>query len=308
MFLAGGTDVVQLLKCGIAAPKQIVDISHLPGLNEIKTLSEGRIHIGALARLADVAQNPIICSTWPLISQALLMSAAPQVRNVATVGGNLLQRTRCAYFRDVSMPCNKRALGTGCPAINGEHRNHALFGTSDFCIASHPSDLSVVLTALDATVHVRGLTGNRQIPISELYFLPGNRPDREIALSPGELITAVEIPLSAPRAALRGCYLKVRDRMSFEFAVVSLACVLEFEEGSAIRTAQLAAGGVGTKPWRLSGVETLLKGERTEVAGFKKAAEAAIEGARPLPKNSFKLDLLKAIIVRALVHLSGVSE
>jgi xanthine dehydrogenase YagS FAD-binding subunit len=294
-FIAGGTDLLQLFKQGAAAPGQLIDISRLP-LDSIEPRTDV-LRIGALARLADVADHPEVRRTWPVLAQAIEASASAQVRNLATVGGNLLQRTRCAYFRSTDLPCNKRAPGSGCAARNGENRLHAIFGASPHCAATHASDLAVALLALDALVHVRSHDTKRVLPIAELFRLPGDTPQRDSALGPGEMIVAVEVPDGA--ASRRSCYLKVRDRASFEFAVVSVAVALEFE-GGVIRSARLAAGGVGTVPWRLAASEAALAGARAEPQAFEAATAHTADGAEPLSQNGFKVELLRRTVRRAL--------
>jgi len=294
-FIAGGTDLLQLFKQGAAAPAQLIDISRLP-LDRIERLPFA-IRIGALARLADVARHPEVRRSHPALAEAIDASASPQVRNLATVGGNLLQRTRCGYFRSADLPCNKRQPGSGCAARNGENRGHAIFGASPHCAATHASDLAVALLALDAKVHVRRQEAARVLPIDELFRLPGDTPQHDSALDAGELIVAVEVPRGA--AGRRSCYLKVRDRASFEFAVVSVAAALEVEDG-VIRSARLAAGGVGTVPWRLLASERALAGVRAEPAAFAAAAAHAADGAEPLSQNGFKIELLRRTVQRAL--------
>ncbi len=293
-FIAGGTDLLQLGKQGAAAPARLIDISRLP-LDRIEPQPDA-VRIGALARLADVADHPEVRRDWPALAQAIEASASPQVRNLATVGGNLLQRTRCGYFRSPDLPCNKRQPGSGCAARDGENRLHAIFGASAHCVAAHASDLAVALLALEARVHVRRHGAARVLAIAELFRLPGDTPERDSALAPGELIVAVEVPRNAGH---RSGYLKVRDRASFEFAVVSVAVALEVE-GDAIRAARLAAGGVGTVPWRLAASETALAGARVEPAAFAAAAARAADGARPLSQNGFKVELLRRTVRRAL--------
>ena len=298
-FIAGGTDLLQLAKQGPAAPAKLIDISRLP-LDRIEPrtdTSADALHIGALARLADVANHPEIRRDWPSLAQAIEASASPQVRNLATVGGNLLQRTRCGYFRSTDLPCNKRQPGSGCAARNGENRLHAIFGASPHCAATHASDLAVALLALDASVHVHGDETARVLPIAELFRLPGDTPQRDSALDAGELIVAVEVP--AGTRAPRSRYLKVRDRASFEFAVVSVAVALEVER-DVIRSARLAAGGVGTVPWRLTASERALAGARAEPAAFAAAAAHAADGAEALSQNGFKIELLRRTVRRAL--------
>jgi xanthine dehydrogenase YagS FAD-binding subunit len=294
-FIAGGTDLLQLCKQGPAAPAKLIDISRLP-LDRIEPRT-GAIRIGALARIADVAADPDVRRHYPALAEAIEASASPQVRNLATVGGNLLQRTRCGYFRSADLPCNKRQPGSGCAARNGENRLHAIFGASLHCAATHASDLGVALLALDASVHVRRHETARVLPIAELFRLPGDTPERDSALRPGELIVAVEVPGGA--AARRSCYLKLRDRASFEFAVVSVAVALEVED-DVIRSARLAAGGVGTVPWRLVASEAALAGARADPAAFAAAAAHAADGAQPLSQNGFKIELLRRTVRRAL--------
>ena len=294
-FIAGGTDLLQLFKQGPAAPAQLIDISRLP-LDRIEPRTDA-IRIGALAHLADIADHPEVRREYPALAQAIEASASPQVRNLATVGGNLLQRTRCGYFRSTDLPCNKREPGSGCAARDGENRLHAIFGTSPHCAATHASDLAVALLALGASVHVRRHEAARVLPIAELFRLPGDTPQRDSALEAGELIVAVEVPGGA--AARRSCYLKVRDRASFEFAVVSVAVALEVED-DVIRSARLAAGGVGTVPWRLLASERALAGARAEPAAFDAAAAHAADGAEPLSQNAFKIELLRRTVKRAL--------
>lgn len=294
-FVAGGTDFVQLWKAGISAPDLVVDISRLP-LDAV-TVQPDRIAIGALARMTDVADHPVIRRDCPAIAEALLASASPQVRNVATIGGNLLQRTRCVYFRGAALPCNKRRPGSGCGALEGENRLHAIFGASGNCAATHPSDLAVALVALAATVRLRGSVGGRVLPVEDFFLLPGDHPERETVLGDGELVVEIEVPRSA--ATIRSHYLKIRDRASFEFAVVSAAVALDVEDGF-IRTARIAAGGVGTKPWRLPGCEAALAGARLGETAFRQAVEFAGAGARPLSRNGFKVELLKRTVLRAL--------
>jgi xanthine dehydrogenase YagS FAD-binding subunit len=294
-FIAGGTDLMQLMKEGAAAPRHLVDINALP-CTEITVGGQG-LRLGALARMSDVADDPAVRERFPVIAEALLASASAQVRNMASIGGNLLQRTRCTYFRDPAMPCNKRAPGTGCSALEGDNRFHAIFGGSEHCVATNPSDLAVALVALDAVVLVQGPAGGRRIPIRDFHRLPGDAPERDTVLEPGELIVAVEVPASA--AARSSHYLKLRDRASFEFALVSVAAGLDVDDG-AIHEARLAAGGVGTRPWRLRTVEEALLGRPATAETYQAAAERAVEGARPLAMNAFKIELLRRAVRRAL--------
>jgi xanthine dehydrogenase YagS FAD-binding subunit len=299
-FIAGGIDFLQLWKSGIDAPGLVIDISRLP-LDTIEARDDG-IAIGALARMSDVADHPLVKSDYPAIARALLASASPQVRNAATVGGNLLQRTRCVYFRSGTLPCNKRQPGSGCGARDGENRLHAIFGASAHCAATHASDLAVALVALDAVVRLRGGGGERTLPIEDFFLLPDDQPQRETALAPGELIVGIEVPAAV--WARRSLYLKVRDRASFEFAVVSAAVALQIEDGL-VRTVRIAAGGVGTRPWRLRACEAVLLGARADAAVFHAASEHAADGARPLGHNGFKVELLKRVVLRALQQVGG---
>ena len=301
-FLAGGTTLLDLMKTDIETPSLIVDINRVP-LVTVEPFGDG-VRIGALARMSAVAQDPLIRERYPVIAEALLNSASPQLRNMATIGGNLLQRTRCWYFRDPAFSCNKRAPGSGCAAIGGENRPHAILGTSEACIATHASDLAVALVALDAVVHTRGPSGERRIPLDDLYLLPGETPERENVLEHGELIVGVEVPASA--AAARSRYLKVRDRASYEFALVSAAVALELaDDGRTIRTARVALGGVGTKPWRARGAEQALRDQPLNAATFAAAAEEAVRGAVPREHNGFKVELARRTLVRALAMTAG---
>jgi xanthine dehydrogenase YagS FAD-binding subunit len=301
-IIAGGTDLLQLWKLGIVQPDAVIDINALP-FAAIEA-REGGIAIGALARLADVADHPMIRDHYRAIHEALLAGASPQIRNVATIGGNLMQRTRCVYFRS-TLPCNKREPGSGCGAIGGESRLAAIFGTSDHCVATQASDLAAALVALDANLRLRSEAGERMLPLADLYLEPGDHPERETQLREGELITEVEVP--ATPWARRSCYLKVRDRASFEFAVVSVAAALHLEDGI-IRAARLCAGGVGTKPWRLQACERALQGAACGEKALRDAAELAGEGARPLSQNGFKVELLKRTVFRALASLQLASH
>jgi len=298
-FLACGTGLVDLMKEGAERHSLLIDVNRLP-LAGIEPSGDG-VRIGALARNSDVANHSTIRERYPLVSQAIRAGASAQLRNMASVGGNVMQRTRCLYFRDLAYPCNKRDPGTGCPAIHGFNRSHAIFSASGYCVATHPSDMCVALMALDAVVQTRGVDGARSTPIADFYLLPGATPDRETVLEPGELVTAVDLP--APVGG-RAHYLKVRDRASYEFALVSVAAVLDVE-GGVIRAARLAAGGVAPRPWRLHESEAMLIGRRPETAVFREAAERAVEGARPLAHNGFKVELLMRTIVRALEEVGG---
>jgi xanthine dehydrogenase YagS FAD-binding subunit len=299
-FIAGGTNLVDLMKIDVMDPKELVDINQLPMRGV--TLDSGGLRIGALEKMAYVAEQPDVVQHFPLISQALLKSASAQLRNMASIGGNLMQRTRCGYFRDVVMPCNKRDPGSGCPAFAGENRMHAVLGVGNACCATHPSDLAVALVALDASVNLQGPKGSRSIKLDDFYLLPEDTPDREHAIEPGELITGVTVPHASWYR--RSAYLKIRDRESYEFALCSAAVALDMD-GPQIRDARIAAGGVGTKPWRLPEVAQALIGKRASQETFERAAEVATKGARPLSQNGFKVTLLKRTLTRALVHLGG---
>ena len=295
-YIAGGTDMVQLLQENVRRPDRLVSIGGLTD-KRIDVSLEG-LSIGAGATMAEVAAHSGVATQFPVIAQALLESASPQVRNQATIGGNLLQRTRCPYFRDTGYSaCNKRIPGSGCSAIRGENRWHAVLGGSDDCIAVHPSDLAVALVALDAVVHVRGSRGDRSVALREFHRLPGSTPHIEAELRPAEVIAAITVPPS--RAARRSHYLKVRDRASFEFAVVSAAVALELQDDGRIRQARVAVGGVGTKPWRLANVEAALAGSSLQRDALRKAAARAADGAQGRGHNDFKIELMQRAIVSA---------
>jgi xanthine dehydrogenase YagS FAD-binding subunit len=295
-YIAGGTDMVQLLQEDVRRPERLVSLAGLLD-NRIEVGPQG-LRMGAAATMAEVAAHPAVVEQFPVISEALLNSASPQVRNQATMGGNLLQRTRCPYFRDVGYAaCNKRAPGSGCSAIGGENRWNAVLGTSENCIAANPSDLAVALVALDASVDLRGANGVRVVPLAEFHRLPGDTPHIETVLEPGEVIAAITVP--ANPAGRRSHYLKVRDRASFEFAVVSTAVALDME-GGRIRQARVALGGVGTKPWRVPRVEAALAGAGLDPAALRTAAALAAEGAQGRGHNDFKIELMQRAIVRAV--------
>lgn len=295
-FVAGGTTLVDLMKLNVERPKQIVDINELP-LTKIEPASNGGLIIGALARNSDVAHHPTVQRDYPVLSEAILSGASPQLRNMATTAGNLLQRTRCVYFRDTAHACNKREPGTGCSAIDGHNRMLAILGTSKDCIATNPSDQNVALTALEATIQVQGTKGKRSIPIHDFYLLPGTTPDRETILEPGDVVVSVTLP--PPIAGAKSHYLKLRDRAAYEFALVSAAVVLKLN-GKRIEYARIALGGVGTKPWRSSAAERALQGRMADITTFRRAAEEALKDARPASENGFKIELAKRCIVRAL--------
>jgi xanthine dehydrogenase YagS FAD-binding subunit len=298
-YLAGGTNLVDLMKGGIARPNRLVDISHLPGLDRIERLPDGGTRIGALVRNADLAHDDEFAKAYPGIAEALLSGASGQLRNAATVGGNLLQRTRCGYFYDPASACNKRAPGTGCDARGGENRLHAVLGWSEACIATHPSDFCVPLAALDAVVEIEGRTGRREVTVEALHRLPGDTPEQENVLLPGELIVAVRLPKEARTFSHHARYLNLRERTSFAFAVVSAAVGLRIEQGT-IWDARLALGGVAPKPWRAHAAEKIVEGCVPDAATFRRAAEAALADAKPCGDNAFKIELAKRIIVRAL--------
>ena len=295
-FIAGGTNLVDLMKLNVESPEQVVDINGLP-LNKVERLPNGGLRIGALVRNSDLAHDPMVVRDYPVLSQALLSGASPQLRNMATTGGNLLQRTRCVYFRDLAHECNKRSPGSGCAAMDGYHRTLAILGTSDSCIATNPSDMNVALTALEATIHIQGSKGERAVPISDFYLLPGSTPNRETVLEPGDLITSVTLP--APSPGTRSVYLKLRDREAYEFALASAAVVATIS-GRTIQRIRVALGGVGTKPWRSPEAEQALQGKPVGAESFRAAAEAALREARPRSGNAFKVELSKRCLVRAL--------
>ncbi len=298
-YLAAGTNLLDLMKGGVVRPGQLVDISRLPGLDRIEHLADGGVRIGALVRNADLAYDADFARRFPAVAEALLSGASAQLRNAATAGGNLLQRTRCLYFYDTASACNKREPGAGCDAAGGENRLHAILGWSEHCIATHPSDFCVPLTALDAVVEVTGPAGPRDIPLEAFHLLPGTTPERETALEPGELITAVRLPAGADGFAGHARYLKIRERTSYAFAVVSAAAALRMEAGT-IAEARIALGGVALKPWRARAAEATLAGKRADPAAFRAAAEAALADARPSGDNEFKIELARRIVVRAL--------
>ncbi|KRD22692.1 xanthine dehydrogenase family protein subunit M [Streptomyces sp. Root264] len=300
-YIAGGTTLVDLMRETVERPETLVDITGLP-LREVTVTERGGLRIGALVSMAESAAHPKVRSLFPVVSEALELSASAQLRNMATIGGNIMQRTRCTYFRDVTAACNKREPGSGCAALHGFNRTHAILGTSDACVATHPSDAAVAFAALEARVHLLGPDGARQVPFADFLLRPGSTPQREQALRKGELITAVEIPALPP--PLRSGYLKVRDRQSYEFALTSAAVALHIR-GGVIREAKVAAGGVGTVPWKLPAVEQHLLGERPSGALWSAAAAKAADGARPLQHNRFKVELLKRTVERQLRVVGG---
>ncbi len=301
-ILAGGTNLVDLMKYRVATPERILDINHIPGLREIAPTPDGGLRIGALASNAAVAAHPEVLARYPLLASALLAGATPQLRNAATTGGNLLQRTRCYYFYDAALPCNKRAPGSGCPAIGGVTRIHAILGASEHCIATHPSDMCVALAALDAVVQVAGMQGDRVIPFAAFHRLPGEDPSRDTTLVPGEIITAVDLP---PQGfAAHHSYLKLRDRLSYAFALVSVAAALEIAEGR-ITAARIALGGVAHKPWRMEEAEAALQGQAPDRAAFDQAAAILLRDAEGQGANDFKIDLARRAIPRALAQAAA---
>ncbi|MDB5016880.1 MAG: FAD-binding molybdopterin dehydrogenase [Mucilaginibacter sp.] len=301
--IAGGTNLIDLMKLDIEKPSQLVDINNLK-LQTIETLPNGGMRIGALVKNSDLAYHPDVITKYLVLSEALLSGASPQLRNMATVGGNLLQRTRCPYFYNEGFPCNKKNPGSGCSAIDGYNRNNAILGTSAQCIATHPSDMCVAMAALGAVIHVQGIKGTRAIPFNEFHLLPGNTPHRENTLRQDELIIAVELPPIS--YAGRSHYLKVRDRSSYEFALASAAVALNFDNGR-IKEARVAFGGIGTKPWRAILAEKVLTGAIASEQTYRTAAEAALSEAKSYKHNAFKIELAKRTLVRALTTVGGMS-
>ena len=297
-FIAGGTNLIDLMKEDVERPSRLIDISRLP-LRTIEETADGGLRIGALVRNSDLAYHPLIEQRYPMLGSAILAGASSQLRNMASTGGNLLQRTRCYYFYDIATPCNKREPGSGCSAIKGINRIHAILGASEACIATHPSDMCVALAALDAMVHVTGPGGERAIAFSEFHRLPGNTPQRDTNLRPNEIVTAVELP--ARGFASNYTYLKIRDRLSYAFALVSIAAALELE-GETIKDARLALGGVAHKPWRDTAAEAALRGRAANQATFTYAAGLLLRDAKGYAHNSFKIDLARRGIVRALAQ------
>lgn len=298
-YLAAGTNLLDLMKGNIARPARLVDVTHLPGLDRIEHLPDGGVRIGALVRNSDLAYDTDFATSHPAVAEALLSGASAQLRNAATVAGNLLQRTRCPYFYDPASACNKRDPGAGCDARGGETRLHAVLGWSEHCIATHPSDFCVPLVSLDATVEIEGKAGAREVPFDALYRLPDDRPDRETVLEPGDLIVALRLPAEAAGFAGHSRYLKVRDRTSYAFAVVSAAASLRLDNGR-IGEARIALGGVALKPWRARAAEDVLAGAEPSEQCFREAADAALAQARPSGDNAFKIELARRLIVRTL--------
>jgi xanthine dehydrogenase YagS FAD-binding subunit len=302
-YIAGGTTLLDLMKANLAEPPQLVDINQL-AFKGIEQTKDG-LRIGAMERMNAVGEHPLVKSQYPAVSEALLLAASPQLRNMASIGGNILQRTRCGYFRDAAFPCNKRVPGSGCPALEGDNHNLAILGVSDTCIANaYPGDLSVALAALDAVLTLENAKGKqRQVPVTEFYLLPGKTPQKENVLEPGELIVAVTIPAAAH--AQRSTYLKVRERASYAYALASAAVGLDVQSGT-IRSARVALGGVGAQPWRSREAEKALVGQPATEATFKAAAAAALQGAKPRKDNAYKVELAQNTLVRALQQVAGV--
>src|SRR6266566_7340973 len=299
-FLGGGTNLVDLMKLGVAQPQLLIDVSHLP-YNRVELLADGSVRIGAAERNSDLAADRTIRSRYAMLAQALLAGASGPATHMATTGGNLLQRTRCVYLQDVSKPCNKREPGSGCPAREGYHRNLAIFGASEACVATHPSDMAVAMVALDAMVRVLGPSGERSIPLVHFHRLPGDEPQRDTVLDHGELITAVDLPPLA--FATRSHYRKVRDRASYAFALVSVAAALDVADG-VVRDVRIALGGVAHVPWRARKAEAVLRGARATEEAFRRAADAEMADAQPLPGNAFKIPLARNTLVRTLLDLT----
>lgn len=300
VYLAAGTNLLDLMKGDVSRPDRLVDVTHLDGLDQIERLADGSVRIGALVSNADLAHDADFARSYPAVAEALLSGASAQLRNAATVGGNLLQRTRCAYFYDTASRCNKREQGSGCDAREGENRGHAVLGWSESCIATHPSDFCVPLVALDAVVEVEGRSGRREFTLDELHRLPGDAPERETMLEPGDLIVAVRLPPAARAFASHARYLKVRERTSYAFAVVSATAALRIENGK-IAEARLAIGGVAAKPWRARAAEDVLRNVAPTVDAFQEAAWRALADAKPSGDNAFKIELARRIVVRALL-------
>jgi xanthine dehydrogenase YagS FAD-binding subunit len=301
-FIGGGSNLLDLMKGGIERPVLLIDINRLP-LSEITAKPDGGVRIGALARNSDVAAHPLVRRSYPLLTQALLSGASPQLRNMATVGGNLMQRTRCGYFYDTAFEaCNKRAPGSGCAALEGYNRNHAIFGASAQCIAVNPSDMNVALTALDAVINLEGPNGARSIAMADFHRLPGDTPQRDTNLEPDELIVSVDLPDS--RFSNHAHYLKVRDRASYAFALVSVAAALDLD-GGRVRAARIVLGGVAHKPWRATAAEAVLRGRPLTAETLAEAGRAAVDGARAYPHNGFKIELARRTVERALALAGG---
>jgi len=294
--MGGGTTLIDLMKLNVETPNRVLDTNRLP-LDKIEIMADGGLKIGATTRNSDLAYHTNVQRDYSVLSQAILQGASAQIRNMATVAGTLLQRTRCVYFRDTAMPCNKREPGSGCPAITGHNRTLAILGTSDHCIATNPSDMCIALAALEATIHIQGQKGTRAVAFGDFHLLPGSTPQRETVLEPGDLITHVTLP--PPISGSKQLYLKLRDRASYEFALASAAVVLTISNGN-ISRARIALGGVGTKPWRAPQAEAAMTGKAANDANFRQAAEAALQAAKPQSENRFKIELAKRCLTHAL--------
>jgi xanthine dehydrogenase YagS FAD-binding subunit len=299
VYLAAGTNLLDLMKGNVSRPDVLVDVTQLPGLDRIEPLADGGVRVGALVRNADLAHDAVFAKAYPSVTEALLSGASAQLRNAATIGGNLLQRTRCAYFYDMASACNRREPGSGCDARHGENRLHAVLGWSDACIATHPSDFCVALVGLDAVVEIEGEDGRREVRLEDLHRLPGEAPEQETVLEHGDLIVALKLPAEARKFSGHARYLKLRERTSYAFAVVSAAACLSLARGK-IAEARIALGGVAAKPWRARSAEKLLKDAAPDAENFRRAAEAALAGATPSGDNEFKIELARRIVVRAL--------
>ncbi|MGY2047600.1 FAD binding domain-containing protein [Methylobacterium sp. JK268] len=303
-YLAGGTNLVDLMKGGVTRPERVVDLTRLPDLDRVERLPDGALRIGALVRNADLAHDPEVARHYPAVAEALLAGASAQLRNAATAAGNLMQRTRCAYFFDPASACNRRAPGAGCDAQGGETRQHAVIGWSERCIATHPSDFCVPLAALDAVVEIEGASGRREVPLDAFHRLPGDAPERETVLEAGDLVVALRLPAEAAAFAAHSRYLKVRERTSYAFAVVSAAAALRVEDGR-IAEARIALGGVAAKPWREREAEARLAGATPDAAAFARAAEAILAGASPSGDNAYKIPLARRLVARALARAAA---
>lgn len=300
-YLGGGTNLVDLMKLGVETPERLVDVTGA-GLNQVRPAPDGGLSIGAGVRNSDLAADPLVRSAYPVLSEALLSGASPQLRNMATVGGNLMQRTRCRYFQDIAAPCNKRSPGSGCPAIEGDHHNLAILGASEHCVATHPSDMAVALAALDAEVTLQGADRERRVPIRRFYRDPGDTPQLDTTVQPGELITSVELPAPSPG---RSSYRKARERASFAFALVSLAALLRVDEDRTVIGVRLALGGVAHRPWRAERAEEALVGQPARSDSFAAAIDVELGAARPLDRNAYKLPLARNLVVSTLGLLAA---
>jgi xanthine dehydrogenase YagS FAD-binding subunit len=301
-FIAGGTNLIDLMKLNVEHPTQLVDINHLP-LSAIEPTPDGGLRIGALARNSDVAHHPVVQKNYAVLSEAIMAGASAQLRNMASTAGNLLQKTRCLYFRDTASPCDKRTPGSGCAAIGGVNRSLAILGTSDHCIATNPSDQNVALAALEATIHITGTRGERSVPIANFYLLPGNTPHKETVLEPGDLITSITLP--APRPNTKSLYLKLRDRASYEFALASAAVIVSQNASGHIDHIRIALGGVGTRPWRSPEAEKSLLGKAPTAANLRAAADAALAAAKPQSQNGYKIELAKRCLTHAITQATS---